>query len=58
MWSPCRSFHPSPNGKWLVTSPSNSPENPPKAAGYKHFFDEVTAMFYFVRTHDYRNYNL
>ena len=31
-----------------MTSPSNSPENPPKAEGYKHFFDEVTAMYYFT----------
>jgi len=37
-----------PNGKWLVTNPSNSPENPPKAPGYKYFFDEVTGMFYFT----------
>lgn len=37
-----------PNGKWLVTNPSNSPENPPKAPGYKYFFDEVTGMYYFT----------
>jgi len=37
-----------PNGKWLVTSPSNSPENPPKGPGYKYFFDEVTSMYYFT----------
>jgi alpha-L-fucosidase 2 len=37
-----------PNGKWLVTNPSNSPENPPKGPGYKYFFDEVTGMFYFT----------
>lgn len=37
-----------PNGKWLVTSPSNSPENPPDGPGYKYFFDEVTANYYFT----------
>ncbi|WP_217447595.1 glycoside hydrolase family 95 protein [Maribellus comscasis] len=37
-----------PNTKWLVTNPSTSPENPPKAPGYKYFFDEVTAMYYFT----------
>ncbi len=37
-----------PNGKWLVTNPSNSPENPPQAPGYKYFFDEVTGMYYFT----------
>ncbi len=37
-----------PNGKWLVTNPSNSPENPPKGPGYKYFYDEVTGMFYFT----------
>lgn len=37
-----------PNGKWLVTNPSNSPENPPKGPGYRYFFDEVTAMYYFT----------
>jgi len=37
-----------PNGKWLVTCPSTSPENPPKGSGYKYFFDEVTAMYYFT----------
>jgi alpha-L-fucosidase 2 len=37
-----------PNGKWLVTSPSNSPENPPKGPGYKYFYDEVTGMYYFT----------
>jgi len=37
-----------PNGKWLVTSPSNSPENPPKGPGYKYFFDEVTGSWYFT----------
>ncbi len=37
-----------PNGKWLVTNPSNSPENPPKGTGYKYFYDEVTGMFYFT----------
>ncbi len=39
---------PHPNGKWLVTNPSNSPENPPKGPGYKYFYDEVTGMYYFT----------
>lgn len=39
---------PHPNGKWLITSPSTSPENPPKGPGYKYFFDEVTSMYYFT----------
>lgn len=37
-----------PNGKWLVTNPSNSPENPPKGPGYEYFFDEVTGFYYFT----------
>ena len=37
-----------PNGKWLVTNPSNSPENPPKGPGYSYFFDEVTGSYYFT----------
>jgi len=37
-----------PNGKWLVTNPSNSPENPPKGPGYRYFYDEVTGMYYFT----------
>lgn len=37
-----------PNGKWLVTNPSNSPENPPKGEGYEYFYDEVTGMYYFT----------
>lgn len=37
-----------PNGKWLVTNPSNSPENPPKGTGYKYFYDEVTGDYYFT----------
>jgi len=37
-----------PNGRWLVTSPSNSPENPPKGPGYSYFFDEVTGSYYFT----------
>ena len=37
-----------PNGKWLVTNPSNSPENPPKGPGYRYFFDEVTGNYYFT----------
>ncbi|TSA33568.1 MAG: glycoside hydrolase family 95 protein [Porphyromonadaceae bacterium] len=39
---------PHPNGKWLVTNPSNSPENPPKGPGYKYFYDEVTGSYYFT----------
>ena len=37
-----------PNGHWLVTSPSTSPENPPKGKGYTYFFDEVTGSYYFT----------
>jgi alpha-L-fucosidase 2 len=37
-----------PNGKWLVTNPSTSPENPPKGPGYEYFFDEVHADYYFT----------
>ncbi|HSH19893.1 MAG TPA: glycoside hydrolase family 95 protein [Draconibacterium sp.] len=37
-----------PNGKYLVTNPSTSPENPPKGPGYEYFYDEVTGMFYFT----------
>ncbi len=37
-----------PNGKWLVTNPSNSPENPPKGPGYEYFYDEVTGNYYFT----------
>ena len=37
-----------PNGRWLVTNPSNSPENPPKGPGYRYFFDEVTGNYYFT----------
>jgi len=39
---------PDPTGKWLVTCPSTSPENPPKGEGYHYFFDEVTSMYYFT----------
>jgi alpha-L-fucosidase 2 len=39
---------PDPTGKWLVTCPSTSPENPPNGEGYRYFFDEVTAMYYFT----------
>ena len=39
---------PHPNKNWLVTNPSNSPENPPKAQGYEYFYDEVTGMYYFT----------
>ena len=37
-----------PNGRWLVTSPSTSPENPPEGPGYRYFFDEVTGFYYFT----------
>jgi len=37
-----------PNGKWLVTNPSNSPENPPKGPGYRYFYDEVAGFYYFT----------
>ncbi len=37
-----------PNGLWLVTNPSTSPENPPKGPGYSYFFDEVTGSYYFT----------
>ncbi len=37
-----------PAGKWLVTNPSTSPENPPKGPGYEYFYDEVTGMYYFT----------
>ena len=37
-----------PNGNWLVTNPSNSPENPPEGPGYTYFFDEVTGWYYFT----------
>jgi hypothetical protein len=37
-----------PNGQWLVTNPSNSPENPPEGKGYEYFYDEVTGMYYFT----------
>lgn len=37
-----------PQGKYLVTNPSTSPENPPKGEGYKYFFDEVTGFYYFT----------
>lgn len=36
---------PHPNGKWLVTNPSTSPENFPDGGGNKPYFDEVTAGF-------------
>ncbi len=39
---------PDPTGKWLVTNPSTSPENPPKGKGYHYFYDEVTGMYYFT----------
>jgi alpha-L-fucosidase 2 len=34
-----------PNGKWLVTNPSTSPENFPASPGNKPYFDEVTAGY-------------
>lgn len=37
-----------PNGNWLITNPSNSPENPPEGPGYEYFYDEVTGMYYFT----------
>ena len=37
-----------PGQGWLVTNPSNSPENPPKGKGYEYFYDEVTGMYYFT----------
>ncbi len=37
-----------PQGKYLVTNPSTSPENPPKGEGYEYFFDEVTGFYYFT----------
>ncbi len=37
-----------PGKDWLVTNPSNSPENPPKGKGYKYFYDEVTGSYYFT----------
>ncbi|MCK0156489.1 glycoside hydrolase N-terminal domain-containing protein [Cellulophaga sp. F20128] len=37
-----------PGQDWLVTNPSNSPENPPKGKGYKYFYDEITGMYYFT----------
>ncbi|HCC70718.1 MAG TPA: alpha-L-fucosidase [Bacteroidales bacterium] len=37
-----------PEKGWLVTNPSNSPENPPDGPGYRYFYDEVTGMYYFT----------
>jgi alpha-L-fucosidase 2 len=34
-----------PNGKWLVTNPSTSPENFPNGGNNKPYFDEVTGSF-------------
>jgi alpha-L-fucosidase 2 len=36
---------PHPNGKWLVTNPSTSPENFPARPGNQRYFDEVTGAF-------------
>jgi alpha-L-fucosidase 2 len=33
-----------PNGKWLVTNPSNSPENFPLRPGNGEYYDEVTGI--------------
>lgn len=35
---------PHPNGKWLVTNPSTSPENFPNGGGNKPYFDETTGF--------------
>jgi len=37
-----------PYGPYLVTNPSTSPENPPKAPNYRYFVDEITGMYYFT----------
>jgi alpha-L-fucosidase 2 len=34
-----------PNGKWLVTNPSTSPENFPLSPGNGRYFDEVTGSY-------------
>jgi len=34
-----------PNGKWLVTNPSTSPENFPQRTGNGEYYDEVTGIF-------------
>jgi alpha-L-fucosidase 2 len=34
-----------PNGKWMVTNPSTSPENFPAAPGNGRYFDETTGSF-------------
>lgn len=34
-----------PNGKWLVTNPSTSPENFPGSPGNGRYFDEVTGSY-------------
>jgi alpha-L-fucosidase 2 len=36
---------PHPNGRWLVTNPSMSPENFPARTGNGRYFDEVTGSF-------------
>lgn len=38
-------LRPHPNGKWLVTNPSTSPENFPSSPGNKRYFDEVTGSY-------------
>jgi len=39
-----------PDYGWLVTAPSNSPENFPAWSGNGRFFDEVTGLYLFART--------
>lgn len=41
---------PHPDKGWLVTAPSNSPENFPAWPGNGRFFDEVTGLFLTART--------
>jgi len=36
---------PHPNGKWIVTNPSTSPENFPASPGNGRYFDEVTGSY-------------
>lgn len=38
-------LRPHPNGKWLVTNPSTSPENFPASPGNARYFDEVTGSY-------------
>ena len=41
---------PHPNGKWLVTNPSTSPENFPDGGGNKPYFDEVIILPYVTKS--------